>query len=383
MSNLKLGFVTKLSRIPGKVWAAYRSKGLQGVPLVLREMFQTIPRRLAEGWVSWWMRQASLTPMGRAAIRIAKWAPLPYLEYYDDNLTLALLSPVGYIDPSAQIHHGAMQLGPHVAIWDHVRILQRRDGGPVEIGGLTYIGPHCFLLTQAGGGITIGHEVVIGPYCELFAVKAGISIGSNVGIASHCSFYPFDHGIEPDEFYRRQPLTTKGDIIVEDGAWIGTRVTILSGVRIGRGAVVGAGSVVTKDVPNDAVAVGNPARVIRYRGESTKREVLRDRLQDAMLIRNTAGTIKEWDEGAKQMYGWESNETVGKTSHELLDTVFPSSLQSIEEALLHEGFWEGKLIHKCRNGSHVAVHSRWYLQHQYGNQDSIVVEVNSREALVS
>lgn len=58
---------------------------------------------------------------------------------------------------------------------------------------------------------------------------------------------------------------SKGPIIIEDEVWIGTSVIILSGVTIGRGAIIGAGSVVTKDVPPFAIVVGNPSKIIKYR----------------------------------------------------------------------------------------------------------------------
>jgi acetyltransferase-like isoleucine patch superfamily enzyme len=70
----------------------------------------------------------------------------------------------------------------------------------------------------------------------------------------------------------QQPLTTKGDIRVGDNAWIGFGVIILSGVRIGKNAVVGAGSTVTHDIPDNAIAVGNPARVIKMRAELDPKE---------------------------------------------------------------------------------------------------------------
>jgi serine acetyltransferase len=59
--------------------------------------------------------------------------------------------------------------------------------------------------------------------------------------------------------------TCKGDIIIENDVWIGAKSTIMSGVKVGNGAVVGSSSVVTKDVPSFAIVVGNPARVIKYR----------------------------------------------------------------------------------------------------------------------
>jgi acetyltransferase-like isoleucine patch superfamily enzyme len=55
-----------------------------------------------------------------------------------------------------------------------------------------------------------------------------------------------------------------GDIIIRDGAWLGTGVTVIGNVTIGKGAIVGAGSVVTKDVPDNCIVAGNPAKVIRY-----------------------------------------------------------------------------------------------------------------------
>lgn len=58
-----------------------------------------------------------------------------------------------------------------------------------------------------------------------------------------------------------------GPIIIEDDVWLGYGVIVLSGVRIGRGAIIGAGSVVTKDVPAGAIAVGMPARVMRMRAD--------------------------------------------------------------------------------------------------------------------
>ena len=110
--------------------------------------------------------------------------------------------------------------------------------------------------------LTYNNENVlrIGNYC---------SIGPNVWFvvsADHrldcISTYPFRN-----KFYEREFLEaiSKGDIIVEDDVWIGCNVTILSGVHIGQGAVIAAGAVVNKDVPDYAIVGGVPAKVLKYR----------------------------------------------------------------------------------------------------------------------
>lgn len=60
-----------------------------------------------------------------------------------------------------------------------------------------------------------------------------------------------------------RPLFSKGIVIIEDNVWIGDKATILSGVKIGKGAIIGANAVISKDVPAYGVAVGNPAKVIK------------------------------------------------------------------------------------------------------------------------
>jgi acetyltransferase-like isoleucine patch superfamily enzyme len=86
-------------------------------------------------------------------------------------------------------------------------------------------------------------------------------------ISPNCALYSYNHGIEPDKPIRKQPLETKGGIVIDDDAWLGFGVIVLDGVRIGKGAVIGAGSVVTHDVPDNAIAAGVPARVVKMRDE--------------------------------------------------------------------------------------------------------------------
>jgi virginiamycin A acetyltransferase len=104
--------------------------------------------------------------------------------------------------------------------------------------------------------------LIIGKFCSL-ADEITIMIGGN----HHTEFvttYPFNP-LFP-EFSREYPWTTsKGNVVIGNDVWIGREAFLLSGVTIGDGAVVGARSVVTKDVPPYAIVAGNPAKIIRYR----------------------------------------------------------------------------------------------------------------------
>lgn len=94
----------------------------------------------------------------------------------------------------------------------------------------------------------------------LLDCRGGIKIGKNVTVASYCKLITAKHDIEDSNF-----AAVYAPIEIEDYSWIATGATILSGVKIGRGAIVCSGAVVTKSVPNMAVVAGVPARIIKYR----------------------------------------------------------------------------------------------------------------------
>jgi PAS domain S-box-containing protein len=98
------------------------------------------------------------------------------------------------------------------------------------------------------------------------------------------------------------------------------------------------------------------------------------------MIRNVDGTIRYWSRGAQKLYGWEPEDVLGMTSHQLLETVFPVPLEVIDEELREKGHWDGQLIHKRRDGTTVRVVSHWDLQQNPTSQDQsiTVIEVNNR-----
>lgn len=134
--------------------------------------------------------------------------------------------------------------------------------GDVRIGAETSVMPH--VIIRAGGSrkVRIGSHCSLNPYVCVFG---GATIGNHVRIATHVVIVPMQHRFDrTDVPIHGQGVTSKG-VVIEDDVWIGMNVSILDGVRVGRGAVVGAGAVVTKDVAPEAIVVGNPARVLRYR----------------------------------------------------------------------------------------------------------------------
>jgi maltose O-acetyltransferase len=109
------------------------------------------------------------------------------------------------------------------------------------------------------GQVWIGAHSVIDRDCTLDG-RGGITIGSNVNLAPEVMVLTAYHDPDSDDF-----AGIEEPVVIEDYVWVATRSMILPGVRIGRGAIVGAGSVVTKDVPAGMVVAGNPAKVIRER----------------------------------------------------------------------------------------------------------------------
>lgn len=219
-------------------------------------------------WTRFWMRYAGLNSFGRIATRLAVLFAPPYYG----RCFFARLNPKGYISPSATVHHNSINFGRNIFIGDNVVIYQDKDGGSVELGDRVHIYGETYIQTGSGGSLKIGDNSHIQPRCQISAYKASVFIGSEVQIAPNCAFYPYNHGVEPDKLIQEQPLQSRGDIIVGDDAWLGYGVIVLDGVHIGKGAVIGAGSVVTDDIPDGGIAVGVPARVVKMRGDISQED---------------------------------------------------------------------------------------------------------------
>lgn len=195
-------------------------------------------------------------------------AGLPLGSYKGKRKLLRYLGQRPYISPRAQISCPNLQVGPKCFIDDYVTIYAHpRARGGVYLAERVHIYRWSIMeLGNGRGSLHIGRNTNVQAGCIFNPFVSSISIGANCMIAARCAFMPYQHGFaDVNRPMREQPLTSKGDIIVEDDVWLGVNVTVMDGVTIGRGAIVGAGAVVTQDIPPYAIAGGVPARIIRAR----------------------------------------------------------------------------------------------------------------------
>ena len=168
-----------------------------------------------------------------------------HTSHGDGRFTLddfAACGPDCVFEPGVLVFHaGRIRLGRNVYV-GHQTILKGYYKGELEIGDQTWIGQQCFL--HSAGGLRIGARVGIGPGVRIIT-STHQEAGRERAIL-----------LSPVEF---------AEVVLEDDCDLGVGAIVLPGVRIGRGAQIGAGAVVTEDIAPYAVASGVPARVTRFR----------------------------------------------------------------------------------------------------------------------
>ena len=137
------------------------------------------------------------------------------------------------------------------------------NGGTVTVGADSYLARWC-VVQSAGGSVVIGDRSGIGDYCSLFG-QGGLTIGDDVMLASGVRILTAEHVTDRLDVPIRVQGETHAPTVLEDDVWIGANAVVLAGVRIGRGAIVAAGAVVTHDVAPYAVVAGVPARALKQR----------------------------------------------------------------------------------------------------------------------
>jgi PAS domain S-box-containing protein len=205
--------------------------------------------------------------------------------------------------------------------------------------------------------------------------------------AASPSFFRTFH-LRPDEV-RNHPL-----IEVSGGQWnVPALVSALEGTREEDLSIVATGFEV--EVPgvgrkrfrltvNPARSGGQKLLVLwfedvagqdRLEGSLRDQAAILDLLHDSVILRDMNSRIRFWNRASEALLGWKSSDAFGKISHELLQTVFPKAREKLEVALLKTGSWEGELVHRTRDGSHMTVQSRWAVLREK-DRPVAVVEVN-------
>jgi acetyltransferase-like isoleucine patch superfamily enzyme len=137
--------------------------------------------------------------------------------------------------------------------------------------GAIDIGPRCVLdrgaSIESEGRLTIGPGCIFGHHCTI-GVRDRVEIGPDCLIAELVSIRDHDHRIDDTDRPIRFQGYVSAPVIIGRNVWLGCKVTIVKGVTIGDNAVIGANAVVTHDIPANAIAVGVPAEVIRFRVDS-------------------------------------------------------------------------------------------------------------------
>ena len=104
---------------------------------------------------------------------------------------------------------------------------------------------------------------------------------------------------------------------------------------------------------------------------------LLNQTHDAIFVRTINDVITYWNRGAQELYGWKAEDAIGKSSHELLRTIFPIPLEELRGQVLRTGRWDGELRHSSADGTEVTVASRWSLQRDSQEQPVAVLEINN------
>ena len=148
------------------------------------------------------------------------------------------------------------------------------DASKINIGSNCHIRGH-LLVYKHGGEIQIGDYCFVGPQSKIWS-SASIKIGNRVLISHNVNIHdntshPLDSAGRHKDFvhirnigFQENHNLPEKEITIADDVWVGFNATVFKGVNIGKGAIIGANTVVTKDVPPFAVVVGNPARIIKY-----------------------------------------------------------------------------------------------------------------------
>ena len=160
-----------------------------------------------------------------------------------------------------------IELGDNVIIDDNCLLdAKGRQNNGITIGDGVFIGRNS-ILSCKNGDIILHKNVNIGFNCEIFS-GSRVEVGEGVLMAAYGYLIGGDHDADDAAISVTQQGSTSHGIVIEEGSWLGAAALVRDGVKVGSHAIIGAGAVVTRDIPAYAVAAGVPARILRDRRES-------------------------------------------------------------------------------------------------------------------
>ncbi len=155
-------------------------------------------------------------------------------------------------------------VGKKLLLDDYAVIDVRGSDGAITLGDFVSVGRFSTLVAKSGK-IHLANGVNIGSHCRV-ATQSLVEIGESTLVAAYCYIGPGNHQqSDPGKPLISHEMDVKGGVKIGAHCWIGARATILDGVTIGEGSIIGAHSLVTESVPPYSIAIGTPARVVKQR----------------------------------------------------------------------------------------------------------------------
>jgi acetyltransferase-like isoleucine patch superfamily enzyme len=161
-------------------------------------------------------------------------------------------------------HPHKIRLGDNVVVDDHcVLDAKGQSNAGITVGSGVFIGRNT-ILSCKNGDIVLGDQVNIGFNCEIFS-GARVELGARVMLAAYTYIIGGGHAYDRIDVSPLEQARTAVGVTVGEGAWLGAGVKVLDGTSVGAHSIIGAGAVVTRDVPPQSIAAGVPAAVVRSR----------------------------------------------------------------------------------------------------------------------
>lgn len=170
------------------------------------------------------------------------------------------------IHPSAVVEHLGSVLIPESTIIEPLVVVFIGERGRLKLGEMNTIYPSATIRIDQGWMET-GREVSFGSGCHIYEPRAGLAIGDHCMIGGGVLICGVNHGYTMRGVPMRHQPVKSAPIVIGQDVWIGMGAIILPGVTLGDGSIVGAGAVVTSDVPPGAMVSGVPARLVKNRSE--------------------------------------------------------------------------------------------------------------------